>query len=178
MRPRALDMRELGDRGLLEPRKFRKWNEQFLGIQHQPEAMSGDVGHFNFRNACAMQSGCHVRVSGSGFRQIVTVGHSSHNSAPVQWPAQARIWPRHQRGKRGHAAAFPPWKRKRNEIRLRERWLDSIPILLTVLAGFTNIYLTTYKSRHTAPLPQPPPPASPETVPSAHRPCGSPGSCW
>jgi hypothetical protein len=37
---RAFDMRELGDRRVLEPWELREWHEQLLGSQQEPETIS------------------------------------------------------------------------------------------------------------------------------------------
>ena len=66
----ALDICELGDWSVLEPRKLREGYEQFLGPQHEPEAVIRDVRNFNVQSACARQHGCHVRVSGPMLRPL------------------------------------------------------------------------------------------------------------
>ena len=45
-----LDVRELLDSRLLEPRKVLERYEQFFVSQKQPETMFGNVGDFNFRS--------------------------------------------------------------------------------------------------------------------------------
>src|SRR5690242_10549101 len=90
VRLRTFDVRELRDRSVLEPGKFRKRHKQLLRLQHHPEAVSRNVRHLNVESACARQHGCHVRVSGSAPRPPEFGGRSGHNSAPVRSAAQAR----------------------------------------------------------------------------------------
>ena len=47
IRCRPLDIRQLVDRCLPEPRKLRERDEQFLGIEQQPEAVTGHIRDFS-----------------------------------------------------------------------------------------------------------------------------------
>lgn len=124
-RRRPIDVRELSDRSVSKPRKFRERHKEFLAVEKQPESIAGDVRHLSLRSVFSKRCGVHRCGLRSGIWLDGAAVPSGGNSGLAKAPAQASISLPHQRVARGRASSPPPARRSKCENRRPGRSLDS-----------------------------------------------------